>query len=331
MHHSQKSLTFAARLIVCSSNVTGSLHLGMPRKFARALIACVSFIALCVLCVAPTSAQTPYKYNAVFVDGHGELFVYMQYDPPTDGVYAMHDDTSTVRLLHRKDVRTVYTIADPLRPPREVPWDSLRGTKPLPSDACDCLGHERSMVFHLLDAKLGLSVKGKSTYAQVTPAGPVQQNSVFFNPFNKGSTILDVEAGAAFGWRVNHWDLGAQVEVIPTDGFFYFPVSLHARYYFDNDCCTWNLFINGGIPFDFQTGAPIFITPLFDRRQRRYFSAGIGKIWPLTDSRDFAIDLGYRYMVIPLEQIQCCPSIDFQNRFPARESQSLFLQIGYAF
>jgi hypothetical protein len=125
--------------------------------------------------------------------------------------------------------------------------------------------------------------------------------------------------------------LGVQIEVIPTDGFFYFPISLHGRFYFDNDCCAWNLFANAGIPFDVQTGAPIFIKPLFDRRQRRYFSAGIGKIWPLTESHDLAIDFGYRYMVIPLDQIQCCPTIEFQNRFPARESQSLFVQIGYAF
>jgi len=276
-------------------------------------------------------AQSPYKYNAVFTSGRGVLYVWMQYDPATDGVYAMKEDTSTVVLLHRKDVKAVYSISDPLRPPVEIAWDALQGPKPMPPDACDCGGHIRAAGFHLLDAKVGLSVRGKSTYTQVTPTGPVTQNSVFFNPFNKGSTILDVEAGAAIGWRVNHWDLGFQVEVIPTDGFFFFPTSLHARYYFEDDCCTWNLFVNAGIPFDFQTGAPIFITPLFDRRQRRYFSAGIGKIWPLADSHDLAIDLGYRYMVIPLEQIDCCPSIEFQNRFPARESQSLFFQIGYAF
>ncbi len=290
---------------------------------------------LMAFCVLPANlfAQHPYKYDVEYQSGRNELFVWMHFDSSTDVNYVRQNDSSDAMPLKRVDVKRIYSISDPIRPPHEIEWTSHKddGWVPIDLDACDCLGHVRSTAFHLLDAKLGLSYRGNSSYTRVTQTGPVAENSVFFNPFNKGGTNLDIEAGAAIGWRVHHWDLGLQVEVIPTDGFFYFPIALHARYYFLNDCCTWNLFVNAGIPFDFQTGAPIFITPLFDRRQRRYFSAGIGKIWPMNESHDFAIDLGYRYMVIPLDQIQCCPSIEFQNRFPARESQSIFLQAGLSF
>jgi hypothetical protein len=45
----------------------------------------------------------------------------------------------------------------------------------------------------------------------------------------------------------------------------------------------------------------------------------------------FAIDLGYRYMVIPLAEIDCCPTIVGSDRFPARKSHAGFLQIGFSF
>jgi hypothetical protein len=307
-------------------------HFSTFLAFAFVAMALSSFLLSSVLFPASALAQHLYKYAVEFNSGRAIYGVWMHYDSATDVNYIRSGDTMAPMPLKRIEVKRILTISDPIHPPIELTWMEQKDEAfvPINPDTCDCQGHERSTSFHFLDAKVGLSFKGTSTYTRVTQTGPVAENSVFFGPFNKGSTQLDIEAGTALGWRIHHWDLGFQVEVIPTDGFFYFPVSLHTRYYFTNDCCAWNLFLNAGIPLDFQTGAPIFITPLFDRRQRRYLSVGVGKIWPIDDSKDLAIDLGYRYMVIPLDQIQCCPSITYENRFPARESHSVFLQIGYA-
>ncbi len=311
------------------------------------VLAILMLLAFSAGCSAPKAVdhpgsgnQTPkgYGFFVEFADGHSVIGTEVHHDTTTDlNTLSVNDTTPPVTFPHVR-VKRILTVSDPIRPPEEIRWSQPSPPQIIDtshhwkdSGDCDCRGHNRSDGFQFFDAKLGAGFKGTSTYTHVTQGGLTQDNSVFFGPSNAGGSQLDINADVAGGYRIGKWDLGLSLEVIPTDSFIYFPLSAHARYYFEANCCSWNVFANVGIPFDFQTGAPVFITPLFSNRQRRFVSLGVGKLWPLSSSFVFAADLGYRYMVIPLAQIQCCPDIMLDNRFPARESQSLFLQLGLSF
>jgi hypothetical protein len=291
------------------------------------------------------SLPPPYRFFVEFTDGRSVAGTVVYHDTNTDlNSLTLNDSTPPIQFPHVR-VKRILSVSDPIHPPTEISWsDRTLPTSPPPEPSqgtavnpinnsidCDCMGHLRTNGWQFFDAKLGAAIKGTSSYTQVSPVGTVQSNSVFFGPRNSGGTQLDIHADVAGGYRINKWDLGLSLEIIPTDSFIYFPLSAHARYYFEQTCCSWNVFANAGIPFDFQTGEPVILTPLFSDRQRRYFSFGIGKIWPMNESMEWAADLGYRYMVIPLAEIQCCPDITLDNRFPARESQSFFLQLGVSF
>ncbi len=285
--------------------------------------------------------QPPYRYYVELNDGTSLIATEVHHDTTTDLNTLNDTGSAPPRQFPHVKVKRILGVSDPIHPPEEIRWSQPSpplehpvppnpNPFPNPPNPCDCQG-QRTNGFQFFDAKLGAAFKGTSTYTQVTPVGLVQSNSVFFGPTNSGGTQLDIDADVAGGYRLNQWDLGLSLEVIPTDSFIYFPLSLHARYYLEPTCCSWNVFANAGIPLDFQTGEPVILTPLFSNRQRRFLSLGVGKIWPLSQSMRWAVDLGYRYMVVPLAEIQCCPDITLDNRFPARETQSLFLQLGVSF
>jgi len=307
--------------------------------FLLSLTSCAQHVQETTKANGPTELP-PYRYYVELNDGTTVGATAVYHDTVTDMNTLNDTGSGPVRQFPHVKVKRILGVSDPIRPPQEIRWNEPSPIRdsgdtghpcldcPPP---CDCMGHIRTNGFQFFDAKLGAAIKGTSSYTQVSPVGSVQSNSVFFGPGNSGGTQLDIHADVAGGYRINKWDLGLSLEIIPTDSFVYFPLSAHARYYFEQTCCSWNVFANAGIPFDFQTGEPVILTPLFSDRQRRYFSFGFGKIWPLSESLEWAADIGYRYMVIPLAEIQCCPDITLDNRFPARESESFFIQVGVSF
>jgi len=282
-------------------------------------------------------AQHEYRYNVELSDGSAMLGVWMYLDTANEQNFLWPSDTSQpVKLLHSR-VERILTVSDPIRPPKDLDWLAKKDPSWFqPPPECDCGGRERTDGLHVFDAKVGLSYKRSTEYTRQSANGPITQTSSFFDPTNAGSTNMTAELHTSAGYRYGKWDLGLMLEAIPTDSFFYFPLAFHARYLFESTCCSWNVFANAGLPLDFQTGAPILFTPFFSQRQRRYASLGIGKIWPQvfgtrSSIGDFALDVGYRYMAIPLAEIQCCPGIEKNYRFPSRESHSLFAQFGFTF
>jgi hypothetical protein len=297
-------------------------------------------LALCVLLLSLCGtawAQHEYRYNVELSDGSTMLGVWMYLDTANEQNFLWRSDTSQPIKLLRSRVDRILTMSDPIRPPATLDWLAKKDPTWLqPPLECDCDGRERRDGLQVFDLKAGLSYKRSNSVAQQTVNGPVTQTSSFFDPTNSASTNMTVELNTSAGYRYGKWDFGIMLEVIPTDSFFYFPLALHARYLFEPNCCSWNVFANAGLPLDFQTGAPVLFTPFFTKRQRRYASLGIGKIWPQvfgtrSSFGDFALDVGYRYMAIPLAEIQCCPTIPTNYRFPARESHSLFAQFGFSF
>ena len=299
----------------------------------------------CVSLATSVFAQHPYKYSVEFRSGKVVQGVWMHFDSVHDVNEFVADTTDTATTyLNYREVKQILTIADPIRPPHELPWgyDPYKdtGKPPIGSPvntnneivACDCNGYDRTTSTYFLDTRIGLNGKGKNSYTYQTATGPETVNSKFFSPSNIGSTNLTYEGEVAAGWIVGQFDVGAMVSFTHTDGALYFPVGLHGRYYFDEEvCCSWNIFGDIGLPLDFATGTPVFISPVTSRRQRKFFDIGIGKQWPWSASMRLAVDAGYRYMVLPLNELECCPTVPGSDRFPSRESNGFFIQVGFTF
>jgi hypothetical protein len=287
-------------------------------------------------------SQRPYRYSIELNSGQTILAVSKHY-VPTYGyneIIICDDCNPRTMILLYPDVKRILSIADPIIPPRIITWeegDNIRKDTCCDTcwnrcnpPTCDCLGHDRTTASTFLDARLGINGKGSSSYTFSTANGPQTVTSTLFSPSNIGSTNLTFEGEVAGGLILGRFDVGLMLGTIPTDGFVYFPIGVHGRYYLADNCCSYTIFSDIGLPVG-GSSAPTFISPITSDRQRKFFDIGIGKIWPFSESMGFAIDLGYRYMVIPLAEIQCCPTITGDNRFPARKSNAGFLQTGFSF
>ena len=84
-----------------------------------------------------------------------------------------------------------------------------------------------------------------------------------------------------------------------------------------------------GIPFDFETDAPV-IGEDFEF-QRYFYGFGIGYDWAINCDIDLSFDLGIRGLNLPLPPYDCCPSTPDEFRNPFRNSTALLLRVGLTY
>jgi hypothetical protein len=236
--------------------------------------------------------------------------------------------------------RVFSTLSDPLEGPQQFPI-----TEVIPGNEC-CRNRSGALGFDKVELRLGVggrfgsdSVSYPVVDAGGQPIAPFQElyRSSLFGFGRGGSNIVpSLEASGLFSLNATgSWHLGPMVGLMPTDGSLFIPVAAHLRYTAfptppiedaDPSCNTPYVFALAGLPFDVQTGAPIIGSSM--ARQRVFMGAGVGYDWTLNCDVDLSIDLGVRYMNLPLPEIDCCPNIDSDDRFPFRESTMLMVRVG---
>ncbi len=234
-------------------------------------------------------------------------------------------------------VKRITYVSDPLLPPKVY---RVEDGAP-PPDRC-CRLRTGALGFDKLElrAMAGFRGRDEETYLHQTAAGKVPYESKFFNLERGGSTML-VGLETAGLWSLDEtgaFQIGPFLGVWPADGSVFVPVGVHPRYTFNPNpdpnaftpnCNTWFVYGDLGIPFDFQSGAPV-IGSSFDR-QRLYYGIGIGRDWAWGCERDFSIDIGVRRMNLPLPEIECCPDVPDDQRNAYRQSTSVYLRVGVTF
>ena len=94
-------------------------------------------------------------------------------------------------------------------------------------------------------------------------------------------------------------------------------------------CWSFNVFVDLGLPMDFQTNAPIIAAEI--KYQRITANLGIGVSLNLFSNVDFNLDIGARYIKVPLGELDCCPNIEESLKYPFRESILPYLKLGLSF
>lgn len=231
-------------------------------------------------------------------------------------------------------IKRVTYVGDPLQPPKVYALED----NPPPPDLC-CRLRTGAWGFDKIEfrAMAGLRGRDDETYLHQTAVGKVPYESSFFNLERGGSTLL-LGAETAWLWSLDEqgaFQLGPMLGVWPTDGSVFIPLGLHPRYTFTpnpdpNDfepsCNTWFVYGDIGIPFDFQSGAPVFGSSF--NRQRLFYDIGIGRDWAWGCDKDFSLDIGVRRMHLPLPEIECCPDVPQGQRNAYRASTSVYLRLG---
>ena len=234
-------------------------------------------------------------------------------------------------------IKRITYVADPLLPPRVYSADE--GAPP--PDRC-CRMRTGALVFDKLELRgmAGARGRDKETYLHQTATGKVPYESKFFN-FERGGSTMLLGLESAGLWSLDENDafqIGPFLGIWPVDGSLFIPFGIHPRYTFTPnpdpntftpDCNTWFVYGDLGLPFDFQSAAPI-IGGDFDH-QRLYYGIGIGHDWAWGCTRDFSLDVGIRRMNLPLPEIECCPDVPEDQRNAYRQSTSVYLRIGVTF
>ena len=234
-------------------------------------------------------------------------------------------------------IKRITYVSDPLLPPKVF---NVEDGAP-PPDRC-CRQRNGALVFDKVElrAMAGFRGRDEEAYLHQTAEGKVPYESQFFTLERGGSTML-IGIETAGLWSLDEtgaFQIGPFLGVWPADGSVFVPIGVHPRYTFTPnpdpnaftpDCNTWFVYGDLGIPFDFQSGAPV-IGSDFDR-QRLYYGIGIGHDWAWGCSRDFSLDVGVRRMNLPLPEIECCPDVPDDQRNAYRQSTSVYLRLGVTF
>jgi len=233
-------------------------------------------------------------------------------------------------------VKRVTYVSDPLQPPVEISKDNLA-----PIEGC-CRYRDGWWIFDKFEIKAAVGYRGvEDSVIYPTPSGQEVYYSSLLG-FDRGgsSIVLGLELDGL--WNLTFIDkskslqAGFIIGVWPVDESIFIPVGLNLRYtlnqfpqaYSDN-CNSWYFYGNVGLPLDFQTGAPV--TGNSFEYQRFFFGGGVGYDIALSCTMDLSIDIGYRYMNLPLPEITCCPGIPAEERYPFRSSNVLLLRAGLTF
>ncbi len=233
-------------------------------------------------------------------------------------------------------VKRITYVSDPLQPPQEISTGDL-----MTIEGC-CRERNGWWIFDKFEIKAAIGYRGsQDSVVYTTPAGQETYYSSAFG-FDRGgsSFVLGLEADGL-------WDLtflddskrlqgGILVGVWPVDEAIFIPVGLNVRYTFNqypdkysNNCNSFYLYGNAGLPFDFQSGAPVFGNAW--EFQRFFAGGGFGYDIAISCTTDLSIDLGYRFMNLPLPEIECCPDVPDGERNPFRASDVLLLRFGLTF
>jgi len=233
-------------------------------------------------------------------------------------------------------VKRVTYVSDPLQPPVEISKDNLA-----PIEGC-CRYRDGWWIFDKFEIKAAVGYRGsKDSVVYPTPSGEEVYHSSFFG-FDRGgsSMVLGLELDGL--WNLTFLDDTKRLQggfilgAWPVDESVFIPLGINIRYTFNqfpepysDNCNSWYFYGNAGLPFDFQTGAPIIGNAW--EYQRFFAGLGIGYDIALSCTVDLSIDLGYRYMNLPLPEITCCPDIPAEERYPFRASNVLLLRAGLTF
>jgi len=233
-------------------------------------------------------------------------------------------------------IKRITYVSDPLQPPQEITTNDL-----MPLEGC-CRERDGLWIFDKFEIKAAIGYRGdKDSIVYTTPAGQDVYHSSAFG-FDRGgsSFVLGLEVDGL--WNLTFLDESKRLQAgfilgaWPVDEAIFIPLGLNLRYTFNqfppkysNTCNSFYLYGNAGLPFDFQSGAPVFGNSW--ESQRFFAGGGFGYDIALNCNLDFSIDLGYRYMNLPLPEISCCPEVPDGERNPFRASDVLLLRLGLTF
>lgn len=233
-------------------------------------------------------------------------------------------------------VKRVTYVSDPLLPPVTLDVSQLDIL-----EGC-CRQRTGLLFFDKFEIRGGIGYRGsKDSVIYPTPTGEEIYRSSFIN-FDRGGSSMIFKFELSGLWnlpfidRTNRLQAGILTGLWPTDESLFIPVGLNLRYtlnqmparYADN-CNSWYMYATAGLPLDFQTNAPLFGSS--SKYQRIFYGLGLGYDIAVTCAMDFSIDLGYRYMNLPLPEIECCTTAPTDKRNPFRSSNSLLLRFGLTF
>ncbi len=233
-------------------------------------------------------------------------------------------------------VKRVTYVSDPLLPPTALSVSDLEIL-----EGC-CRKRTGLLFFDKFEIRGAIGYRGsKDSVIYPTPTGEEIYRSSFIN-FDRGGSTMIFKFELSGLWNLpfidksNHLQAGLLTGLWPIDESLFIPIGLNLRYtlnqmparYADN-CNSWYIYATAGLPIDFQSNAPMFGSS--SAYQRIFYGLGIGYDIAITCAMDFSIDLGYRYMNLPLPEIECCPTTPSDKRNPFRSSNSLLLRFGFTF
>jgi hypothetical protein len=233
-------------------------------------------------------------------------------------------------------VKRVTYVSDPLEPPKELASNDLA-----PIDGC-CRIRDGWWIFDKLEIRGAIGYRGtKDSVVYPSANGSTVYNSKFLG-FDRGGSSLVLGLELAGMWdllfidKAHHLQGGFILGAWPVDESIFIPLGLNLRYTFNqfpakfsDNCNSWYIYGNSGLPLDFKSKAPMFGKDM--KSQRLFYGIGIGYDWAINCNVDFSIDLGYRYMNLPLPEITCCPGIPDGERNPYRASNVLLLRFGITY
>lgn len=277
-----------------------------------------------------TAVKTGDKPNLIPADEDREARVRVMGIPCNQGEEAPLYDIPVSR------VKRITYVSDPLLPPQTVAVNDLE-----PILGC-CRVRDGFLFFDKFEIRAAIGYRGvEDSVIYPTPTGQDVYRSSFFG-FDRGGSSMVIGFELAGLWNVSFLDksgklqLGVLTGLWPADGSLFIPLGLHGRYTFNQNpskfsenCNSWYVYGNLGLPLDFNSGAPLFGSS-WDF-QRRFYGLGIGHDWAISCDLDFSIDLGFRHMNLPLPEIICCPTTPDDKRNPFRSSDVLLLRFGLTF
>lgn len=233
-------------------------------------------------------------------------------------------------------VKRITYVADPLSPPVQAAVNDLSVI-----EGC-CRVRDGWWFFDKVELRGLLGYRGiEDKVIYPSPSGDVVYKSTFFG-FDRGGSSMFTGFEVAGLWNLKFLDetgsfqLGALSGVMPIDESMFFPFGLYGRYTFNQTpskyseaCNTWYLYGTFGLPFDFNSEAPLVGKKI--EFQRYFYGLGLGYDWAINCDFDFSIDLGLRKMNLPLPPYTCCVNISEESKNPFRNSTAILLRFGLTF
>jgi hypothetical protein len=248
------------------------------------------------------------------------------------GVPCSEGEDAPIYEIPINRVKRITYVSDPLEPPTQVASQDLDML-----EGC-CRVRDGWWVFDKVELRGAIGYRGDQDEVTYPGNPPTTYKSSFFG-FDRGGSSIMLGLEVAGLWDAKFIDdtgkfqLGILSGIWPMDGSIFVPLGLHGRYTFNQDpskysdnCNTWYLYGNLGLPLDFQTNAPLFGRSI--TYQRYFYGIGIGYDWAICCKTDFSIDLGLRGMNLPLPPCEACDGIPDEKRNPFRNSTALLLRFG---